>query len=159
MPKLLNVEQVFERRTAVVMRADTYPPINVQFHGTSALLQCAFERFVFVMLVLEHYSEHECSLLLSCSRQDVIAARNRFEFKNGGNLSLPYCLRSTIAVEVRTFMVRNRLRVNLDACTRKGEHPGRHLPRRACCPRSGKPSCITLVGSGTRRCSVPEHAR
>jgi len=28
-------------------------------------------------LVLEHYSEHECSLLLSCSRRDVIAGRNR----------------------------------------------------------------------------------
>ena len=36
-----------------------------------------FERFVFVMLVLEHYSEHECSLLLSCSPRDVIAGRNR----------------------------------------------------------------------------------
>jgi hypothetical protein len=29
------------------------------------------------MLVLEHYSEHECSLLLSCSPRDVIAGRNR----------------------------------------------------------------------------------
>src|ERR1700688_952139 len=36
----------------------------------------------------------------------------RSEFKHGGNLSLPYCLRSTIAVEVRTFMVLNRSRVN-----------------------------------------------
>lgn len=36
-----------------------------------------FERFVFVMLILEHYSEYECSLLLGCSRRDVIAARNR----------------------------------------------------------------------------------
>jgi DNA-directed RNA polymerase specialized sigma24 family protein len=36
-----------------------------------------FERFVFVMLVLEQYSEHECSLLLSCSPRDVIAGRNR----------------------------------------------------------------------------------
>jgi DNA-directed RNA polymerase specialized sigma24 family protein len=36
-----------------------------------------FERFVFVMLVLEHYSEHECSILLGCSRRDVIAARVR----------------------------------------------------------------------------------
>jgi DNA-directed RNA polymerase specialized sigma24 family protein len=36
-----------------------------------------FERFVFVMLVLEHYSEHECSILLGCSRRDVIAARSR----------------------------------------------------------------------------------
>jgi DNA-directed RNA polymerase specialized sigma24 family protein len=36
-----------------------------------------FERFVFVMSVLEHYSEHECSILLGCPRQDVIAARVR----------------------------------------------------------------------------------
>jgi DNA-directed RNA polymerase specialized sigma24 family protein len=44
----------------------------------AAILELApFERFVFVMLVLEHYSEHECSVLLGCSRRDVIAARNR----------------------------------------------------------------------------------
>jgi DNA-directed RNA polymerase specialized sigma24 family protein len=36
-----------------------------------------FERFVFVMLVLEHYSEHECSVLLGCPRRDIIAARVR----------------------------------------------------------------------------------
>jgi DNA-directed RNA polymerase specialized sigma24 family protein len=36
-----------------------------------------FERFIFVMLVLEHYSEHECSILLGCSRREVIAARVR----------------------------------------------------------------------------------
>ena len=36
-----------------------------------------FERFVFVMLVLEHYPEYECSVLLACSPRDVIAARNR----------------------------------------------------------------------------------
>jgi DNA-directed RNA polymerase specialized sigma24 family protein len=36
-----------------------------------------FERFVFVMLILEHYSEHECSILLGCPRRDVIAARVR----------------------------------------------------------------------------------
>jgi DNA-directed RNA polymerase specialized sigma24 family protein len=34
-----------------------------------------FERFVFVMSVLEHYSEHECSILLGCSRREVVAAR------------------------------------------------------------------------------------
>jgi len=36
-----------------------------------------FERFVFVMSVLEHYSEHECSILLGCSRREVVAARIR----------------------------------------------------------------------------------
>jgi DNA-directed RNA polymerase specialized sigma24 family protein len=37
----------------------------------------AFERFVFVMTVLERQSYQECSLLLGCRRADVMAARNR----------------------------------------------------------------------------------
>ncbi len=36
-----------------------------------------FDRFVFVMLVLERYTEKECSVLLGCSRQDVREARMR----------------------------------------------------------------------------------
>jgi DNA-directed RNA polymerase specialized sigma24 family protein len=36
-----------------------------------------FERFVFVMSVLEHYSEHDCSLLLGCSAREVREARSR----------------------------------------------------------------------------------
>lgn len=35
------------------------------------------ERFAFVMSMLEHYSDQECSLLLDCTRADVIAARMR----------------------------------------------------------------------------------
>jgi len=34
-----------------------------------------FERFVFVMSVLERFSDQECSLLLDCTRGDVAAAR------------------------------------------------------------------------------------
>lgn len=37
----------------------------------------AFERFVFVMSVLERNSDQECSLLLDCSRTEVVAARAR----------------------------------------------------------------------------------
>jgi DNA-directed RNA polymerase specialized sigma24 family protein len=37
----------------------------------------AFERFAFVMSVLEGYSDHECSLHLGCTVGDVVAARNR----------------------------------------------------------------------------------
>jgi len=37
----------------------------------------AFDRFVFVMSVLERYSDQECSLLLDCSRTSVVAARVR----------------------------------------------------------------------------------
>ena len=35
------------------------------------------ERFVFVLSVLERYSDQECSLLLDCSRAEVIADRTR----------------------------------------------------------------------------------
>ena len=43
---------------------------------TAALLQLEpFERFVYVMSVLERYSDLDCSVLLGCARRDVIAAR------------------------------------------------------------------------------------
>jgi hypothetical protein len=36
----------------------------------------AFERFVFIMSILEEYSDQECSMLLGCFRRDVISARS-----------------------------------------------------------------------------------
>ena len=36
-----------------------------------------FERFVFVMSVLEKYSDQECKTLLGCSRQDIVLARHQ----------------------------------------------------------------------------------
>jgi hypothetical protein len=39
------------------------------------LLLDAFERFVFVMSVLEGQSDEECAVLLRCSRSDVMMAR------------------------------------------------------------------------------------
>lgn len=36
-----------------------------------------FDRFVFVLSVLEKYSDHEVKTLLDCTRQDVVLARNR----------------------------------------------------------------------------------
>jgi hypothetical protein len=36
-----------------------------------------FDRFVFVMSVLERYSDHECAALLGCSRTDILPARIR----------------------------------------------------------------------------------
>jgi hypothetical protein len=42
----------------------------------AAMLQLnAFERFVFVMSVLEKQSDEDCSILLNCSRRDVMIAR------------------------------------------------------------------------------------
>jgi len=44
---------------------------------TSVLVLADFDRFVFVMSVLERYTEKECSVLLGCSQQDVREARIR----------------------------------------------------------------------------------
>lgn len=42
----------------------------------AAILELApFERFLYVMSVLERYSDQDCSVLLGCSRRDVNAAR------------------------------------------------------------------------------------
>ena len=50
-----------------------------------------FERFVFVMMVLERYSDQDCSVLLGCSKRDVVAARIRvfqqLETRSTGTLS------------------------------------------------------------------------
>jgi DNA-directed RNA polymerase specialized sigma24 family protein len=41
-----------------------------------AILELApFERFVFVMSVLERYSDNDCSILLGCARRDIVTAR------------------------------------------------------------------------------------
>ncbi len=42
---------------------------------TAILELDTFERFVFVMSMLEGYSDQECSLLLGCSRGEVVTAR------------------------------------------------------------------------------------
>jgi DNA-directed RNA polymerase specialized sigma24 family protein len=36
-----------------------------------------FDRFVFVMSVLEHYSEHDCALLLGCPPREIREGRTR----------------------------------------------------------------------------------
>ena len=43
----------------------------------AVLLLDAFERFVYVMSVLEHYSVYACSLLLGCAQREVVAGRVR----------------------------------------------------------------------------------
>jgi DNA-directed RNA polymerase specialized sigma24 family protein len=45
------------------------------FDVESVLRLGDFERFVFVICVLEHYKEHECALLLGCSASEVREAR------------------------------------------------------------------------------------
>ena len=47
------------------------------FEIDAVLLLADFDRFVFVMSVLEHYSEHDCALLLGCSARDIRERRTR----------------------------------------------------------------------------------
>ena len=51
-----------------------------------------FERFVFVMSVLERYSDQECKTLLGCSRQDIVVAQNQAweRMAASGNSSVPH---------------------------------------------------------------------
>ena len=43
-----------------------------------AVLRLAdFDRFVFVIFVLEHHSEHDCALLVGCSARDIREGRTR----------------------------------------------------------------------------------
>jgi hypothetical protein len=44
-------------------------------HFAPILLLDAFERFVFVMSILEEQSDEDCAILLRCSRRDVMMAR------------------------------------------------------------------------------------
>jgi len=48
-----------------------------QVEITAVLGLESFERFVYVMTVLEGYSDQDSSLLLGCARRDVLAARSR----------------------------------------------------------------------------------
>lgn len=49
-----------------------------------------FERFVYVMTVLERYSDQECSVLLGCTRRDVLAARVRALKEVGSTMEARY---------------------------------------------------------------------
>lgn len=49
-----------------------------------------FDRFVYVITVLEHYSDQDCSLLLGCARRDVLAARTRALRQIGSAVELHY---------------------------------------------------------------------
>jgi DNA-directed RNA polymerase specialized sigma24 family protein len=61
-------------RNRVSPRGLHYVPLALEAEVSAILDLAPFERFVFVMSVLERYSEHDCSILLGCSRGDVAAA-------------------------------------------------------------------------------------
>ena len=65
------------RRNPVVARDIDRLPLVLQAEVSAIVELAPLERFVFVMSVLERYSEHDCSILLSCARRDVTTARAR----------------------------------------------------------------------------------
>jgi hypothetical protein len=52
-------------------------PLALQAEASAIIELAPLERFVFIMSVLERYSDHDCSILLAYARKDVIAARAR----------------------------------------------------------------------------------
>ena len=56
-------------------RDTTTPVVPAEIANVLALWP--FERFVYTMSVLEHYSDQDCSVLLDCALRDVISARIR----------------------------------------------------------------------------------
>ncbi len=57
----------------ITLKRSATPTENNPF--AAILLLDAFERFVFVMSILEEQSDEECAILLRCSRRDVMMAR------------------------------------------------------------------------------------
>jgi hypothetical protein len=61
--------------STLVARTSNAPTQRAEIAGIVDLP--AFERFAFVMSVLERYSDQECALLLGCAPGDAAAARTR----------------------------------------------------------------------------------
>ena len=64
-------------RNPVAPRDLNYVPLELEAEVSAILDLAPLERFVFVMSVLERYSEHDCSILLGCSRRNVALALAR----------------------------------------------------------------------------------
>jgi hypothetical protein len=64
-------------RSAAVNGTGKTLPVEQPVEIAAVLGLEPFERFAYVMTVLERYSDQECSVLLGCARWDVLAARTR----------------------------------------------------------------------------------
>ena len=62
-------------RTADLERVMEKVPMILHAEVCAILELAPFERFVFVMSVLERYSDNDCSILLGCARRDIVTAR------------------------------------------------------------------------------------
>jgi DNA-directed RNA polymerase specialized sigma24 family protein len=72
------IELVHPRPTGVVSPENTADRDVTHSAETAAILELpAFDRFAYVLSVLEGYSLHECAILLECRRDEVNTARMR----------------------------------------------------------------------------------
>jgi len=75
---------------ALVPTAFSHKNGSSEHFDVDAVLGLAdFERFVFVLCVLERYREHECALLLGCSASEVRDARTRAIEELASNGEMP----------------------------------------------------------------------
>jgi hypothetical protein len=81
----------------LVSRSDEASSERVEIAAVMGLQP--FDRFVFVMSVLEGYSDHDCLVLLSCTRRDVVAAKARALQQIGSATELRQKLEGTINPE------------------------------------------------------------
>jgi hypothetical protein len=85
------------------------PPVE-QIEIAAILALEPFERFVYVITVLERYSDQDCSLLLGCARRDVVGARTRAFEQIGGAMAshskqLPPASSEPVSEERRTSLL------------------------------------------------------
>ena len=64
-------------RSADVARGMDKIPLILHAEVRAILELAPLERFVFVMSVLERYSDHDCSIILGCPRRDIATVRAR----------------------------------------------------------------------------------
>jgi len=88
--RLLEPRPVDEKRVAHTIKPsfDDRTFASEQSQIMAVLDLPPFERFVFVLSVLERHSNQDCSLLLGCSRRDVIAAQSQALQKIGTSIEL-----------------------------------------------------------------------
>lgn len=88
--RLISPGKDSPRVTPILVSAESvdYVPSALKAEVCAILELAPLERFVFVMSVLERYSEHDCSILLGCPRKDIAAALARALQHLGALLSL-----------------------------------------------------------------------
>jgi hypothetical protein len=82
-------------RSTDVARGMDKIPLILHAEVRAVLELAALERFVFVMSVLERYSDNDCSILLGCTRRDIATLRTRAMQQLGMFLRSKYSMESS----------------------------------------------------------------